>query len=59
MGREYVIIFATITLVDITVPADKDTFSMTIKDPAQVRDGQINTREACSCELNQSQSKIV
>lgn len=35
-GRECVIIFATITSVDTTAHADKDTFSMTTIDPAQV-----------------------
>lgn len=59
MGRECVIIFATITWVDITAPADKDTFSMTTKDPAQVRDKQTKAQEACSSELNQSQSKAM
>lgn len=35
------IIFATITLVDIIARADKDSFSMTTKDPAQVRGMQL------------------
>lgn len=46
MGRECVIITATITLVDITARADKDTFSMTTKDPAQVWATRSSTQEA-------------
>lgn len=37
MEKVCVITFATITLVDFTAPADKDSFYMTTKDPAQVR----------------------
>lgn len=48
------IIFATITLVDITAHADKDTFSMTTTDPAQVRGIQTRAQEACSFELSHS-----
>lgn len=52
------IIFATITSVDITAHADKDTFSMTTVDPAQVR-AKSTAQEACSSESNQSESKAV
>jgi len=48
MGKVCVIIFATITSADITARADKDTFSMTTEDPAQVRRAmQANAQEAC------------
>lgn len=40
-------ISATITLVDITAHADKGTFYMTTKDPAQVK----NHQETFSYEL--------
>lgn len=51
MGRERVIIFATITSADITARADRDSFSMTTKDPAQVRAMQTAAQEARSSEL--------
>lgn len=55
MGRDCVIIFATISSGAITARADKDTFSMTTEDPVQVR--TIQTEEACLPELNHSGSK--
>lgn len=58
MGRECVIIFATITSEDITARADKDTFSMTTKDPAQVRAMQTAAQEACSSELIKVSQKL-
>lgn len=59
MGKECVIIFATIILAVITARADKDTFSMTTKDRAQVRGVHIKAQEPCPSEPNQGTEVVL
>lgn len=58
MGRESVIIFATITSVDITAPADKDIFSMTTTDPAQVRAKRLKLKRHVHLRSIQASQKL-